>query len=108
MGSLETTTECVTRAIQEGSRGEGIEVTLHLEPYGNTDSVSLFVFGDAFKEQTPGNRHMRIMRWVREFAPEVQNRIATVLVLTSQEAGRVEQQTPSSGSILDLGQASGF
>ena len=103
MGSLENTTERVAHAIHEGSKQEGLLVDCHLEQYGNTDKVSLFVFGDAFKDETPGNRHVRVMRWVKNFAPEVQGRIGNVLVLTHQEVDKLQEQLPSSGAILGLG-----
>jgi len=102
MDRIEDIRDKIQTAVEEGGRSEGIDVACYSEQFGNSNKASIFVFGDNFKDLTPGNRQTRVMIWL-EKAGVPRERVGTILVLTNEEAKRIEGQAPASGTFLKFG-----
>lgn len=104
LDSLSPEGQQVYRAIEAGAKAAGMpSAAIHMDPYGNTEAYSVFVFDQGFASKSAGDRYLTVMGWVRGAGEHLRRYVATLLVLTPDEVNTVETQVPASGSLMELG-----
>ena len=108
MESVEKLIEHVEAALERGSERDRLMVDYAVEPTPGADRINIVVMGDGFLDLSPGNRHAKVWAWLKPLGDQELNRVASLLILTGEEMGRLQQAPPSSGAILGFGATGGF
>ena len=108
MDSVEKLIEHMEEALERGSERDRLAVEYAIEPTGDADRVNVVVMGDGFQDLSPGNRHAKVWAWLKPLGDQELNRVASLLILTGEEMGRLQQAPPSSGAILGFGTSGTF